>query len=211
MSAVRIPIWTNYCQKPHWGKTPWLIWIHLYNLLKASKEQDCIKQSHDKDPQEFTRLYTINVNSPHLRLLFFFQPMLMTICWVLVVSGNVWSVDTSPAGQMSGIISRQSMLDPRVTIALCVQWYWKIGLLSGIIFPDLTNKPLDWFLICVHRFQKALSLWWSGMTEGSGNVWAVATCQAKSSMSSVTWRPSTWRPPNTSARTAPAHLGIELP
>ena len=149
MSAVRIPIWSNNCQKPYWGKTPRLIWIHLYNLLKASKEQDCIKQSHDKDPQEFTRLCTINVNSPHLRLLFFFQPMLMTICWVLVVSGNVWSVDTSPAGQMSGIISRQSMLDPRVTIALCVLWFWKIGLLSGIIFPDLTNTPLDWFLICV--------------------------------------------------------------
>ena len=154
MSAVRIPIWSNNCQKPHWGKTPRLIWIHLYNLLKASKEQDCIKQSHDKDPQEFTRLCTINVNSPHLRLLFFFQPMLMTICWVLVVSGNVWSVDTNPAGQMSGIISRQSMLDPRVIIALCVQWSWKIGLLSGIIFPDLTNRPYltdFWFVFTVFR------------------------------------------------------------
>ena len=150
-------------------------------------------------------------NKCQLRLLFFFQPMLMTICWVLVVSGNVWSVDTSPAGQMSGIILRQSMLDPLVTIALCVQWFWKIGLLSGIIFPDFTNKPLVWFLICVHRFQKALSLWWSGMTEGSGNVWAVATCPAKNSMSSVTWRPSTWRPLNTSVLTALAHLGIELP
>ena len=155
-------------------------------------------------------------NKCQLRLLFFFQPMLMTICWVLVVCGNVWSVDTNPAGQMSGIISRQSMLDPRVTIALCVQWFWKIGLLSGIIFPDLTNKPLDWFLICVHRFlicvhrfQKALSLWWSGMTEGSGN--AVATCPAKSSMSSVMWRLSIWHPLNTSARTALAHLGIGLP
>ena len=93
-------------------------------------------------------------NKCQLRLLFFFQPMLMTICWVLVVSGNVWSVDTNPAGQMSGIISRQSMLDPRVIIALCVQWSWKIGLLSGIIFPDLTNRPYltdFWFVFTVFR------------------------------------------------------------
>ena len=113
-------------------------------------------------------------NKWQLRLLFFFQPMLMTICWVLVVSGNVWSVDTNPAGQMSGIISRQSMLDPLVTIALCVQWFWKIGLLSGIIFPDLTNKPLDWFLICVHLFTVFRKHWVS-----DGQDWGRAVAMSE--------------------------------
>ena len=46
--------------------------------------------------------------------------------------------------------------------------------------------------------------------EGNGNVLTADICQARNSMWSVTWRPSTWHPLNMSVPTAPAHLQIEL-